>query len=249
MTKDSLPMMFSSYKSDKYETNKGESDREQCCCCSNNTYLYSQFRTLDQNMSKEPISRICSNIDSYQTDDRKKLYELERQVGYLMQDNNILREQKAKVEKAYDSEISALKTRLEKEKEDMKVQFQKYCEEIKTMYDQEKKNLKIKITELSSRLSVSEREKEGSNDVIKESIREVNYHYTQKIDYLQRELLETRTEASTRLIGLTKELNRLQAETKDKDEVITQLKAKLKEAKYNFDIKSRAASYRLEKSE
>lgn len=145
--------------------------------------------------------------------------------------------------------MSNLKIKLEHEKEELKQQFMKYCEEIKHMYDKEKTNLKAKITELTYGLNTLEREKETSSDVIHNSLREVNQHYSHKIDQLQKELLDTRTEASTRLINLTKELNTAQSQLKNQDETIGGLKAKLKDVRYKYDISQKAATYRLEKSE
>lgn len=75
------------------------------------------------------------------------------------------------------------------------------------MYDKEKDNLKIKILQLTNELSDFEREKENSQEIIQSSLIEVNALYEQKMDYLQKELLDTRTEAGTRLINMTKELN------------------------------------------
>lgn len=131
----------------------------------------------------------------------------------------------------------------------MKMQFKNYCEEIRFIYDKEKANLRAKINELTSSLSVLERDKEQNNEVIQSSIREVNMLYNQKIDYLQKELLDTRTEANTRLISLSRELEQAQVEIKSHEETIASLRNKLKDVKYQFEISQKAASYRLEKSE
>lgn len=117
------------------------------------------------------------------------------------------------------------------------------------MYDKEKENLKTRINKLSNELKSSEKEKENSSELIQSSLREVNSLYGQKVDYLQKELLDTRTEASTRLITLTKELNRAQALNKENEELINSLKQKLRDTKYQHDISQKAASYKLEKSE
>ena len=92
MTKDSMPVMFSSYKSEKYTTQNADTDKEPCWCCSNNTHIFnSQFKTLDKenNVSRERTSHMnaLSGFDSYISDDKKRMFELERQVGYLIQDN------------------------------------------------------------------------------------------------------------------------------------------------------------------
>ena len=129
------------------------------------------------------------------------------------------------------------------------MQFKNYCEEIRFIYDKEKANLRAKINELTSSLSVMERDKEQNNEVIQSSIREVNMLYNQKIDYLQKELIDTRTEASTQIINLNNELEQAQAEIKLNEETIASLKNKLKDVKYQFDISQKAASYRLEKSQ
>lgn len=131
----------------------------------------------------------------------------------------------------------------------MKLQFQSYCEEIKCMYDKEKENLKVKIHKLNNELCTFEKEKENNKDIIQSSLREVNALYEEKLDYLQKELLDTRTEAGTRLINLTKDLNEAQILLKERERIIGSLKKKLRESTYQNDISKKAASYRLEKSE
>jgi cell division septum initiation protein DivIVA len=117
------------------------------------------------------------------------------------------------------------------------------------MYDKEKENLKSKITKLTNELSACEKEKENSNELIQSSLREVSNLYGQKVDYLQKELLDTRTEASTRLIVLTKELNKAQTLIKEQEEHIGSLKQKMRDARYQHDISQKSAGYKLEKSE
>jgi hypothetical protein len=83
LTKDSVPMMFSSYKS-------SASEKDACCCCSNNTQIFSNnLRGVEHNYSKERSihQNTFNNFDSYIQDDKKKVFELERQMGYLIQDN------------------------------------------------------------------------------------------------------------------------------------------------------------------
>ena len=160
-----------------------------------------------------------------------------------------LNKSKIKLQEQHEKEITTLKTTVEKEKEEMKRQFQVYCEEIKFLYDKEKSHLKVKITELSSTLSNLEKDKESNSEVVKNSLHEVNIMYHQKIDYLQNELLETRTEASTRLINLTKELNMAQTQNKEYESTIGQLRQKLKESRYQHDIAQKAINYKLEKTE
>jgi cell division septum initiation protein DivIVA len=117
------------------------------------------------------------------------------------------------------------------------------------MYDKEKENLKARITNLTNELSASEKEKENSNDLIQSSLREVSSLYGQKVDFLQKELLDTRTEASTRLIVLTKELNKAQTLIKEQEGNVISLKQKMRDVRYHHDISQKSAGYKLEKSE
>lgn len=78
--------MFSSYKSNQ------TSEKEGSCCCSHTTFgLNSNFKLNDTNniseKEKSLQQNILSNCDSYTIDDKKRIYELERQVNYLMEDN------------------------------------------------------------------------------------------------------------------------------------------------------------------
>ena len=117
------------------------------------------------------------------------------------------------------------------------------------MYDQEKDNLKNKVTQLTKELASVEREKESSNDVIQSSLKEVNALYGQKIDFLQKELLDTRTIATSRCMALTKELNDAQKLIKEHEKTISSLKTKLKDTKYHNEISQKATKFKLEKSE
>lgn len=117
------------------------------------------------------------------------------------------------------------------------------------MYDKEKENLKIKIQKLTNDLNITEKEKESNKEVIQNSLQEVNNLYGQKVDFLQNELLEARTEASTRLVNLTKELNTAKDLLKDQNDTINKLRKKIKEQKYQYGISQKAVNYKLEKSE
>lgn len=131
----------------------------------------------------------------------------------------------------------------------MKKQFKTYCDEIKFIYDKDKAKLKQKISELSTALSSMENDKETSGDVVQTSIREVNMLYNQQIDYLQKELMKTKADASTRIVHLTSELNEYKDTNQAQEETITALKAKIKDIKYHNEISQKAATYKLEKTE
>ena len=53
--------------------------------CSSNIRLTDMNNTSAREKSMQ--QNILGNYDSYIMDDKKKMYELERQVGYLIQDN------------------------------------------------------------------------------------------------------------------------------------------------------------------
>lgn len=77
----------------------------------------------------------------------------------------------------------------------------------------------------------------------------MNYIFNKQVDALQKELLETKAEANTRLILLTKELDEQKDVNKANEELIRSYKNKIKEVKRNTEISLKAATYRLEKSE
>jgi chromosome segregation ATPase len=108
----------------------------------------------------------------------------------------------------------------------MKNQFKSYCEEIKFLYDKEKDKLRAKITELTNKVSLMEKDKENDSESIQSSMREVNIIYHKKLDFLQKELLDTRTEASSRIIELTQKLEYLQSQNKDYEQTISSLRQK-----------------------
>ena len=123
-----------------------------------------------------------------------------------------------------------------------------------------KTNLKNKLAEYSN-ISMSlclyfvcwqfylEKDKEASDEIFQNSIREVNYLYNQQIEHLQKELLEAKTESSTKISTLNKEIAELKEINKSCEESITNYKNKIKELKYQIEISQKAATYRLEKSE
>lgn len=88
-----------------------------------------------------------------------------------------------------------------------------------------------------------------SNEIVKNSINEVNLLFTQQIDYLQAELLASRTEASEKVIALTGQIRGLEEKLIEKDEVLGKFRARIKELKYNNEISLKASQYKLEKSE
>ena len=94
-----------------------------------------------------------------------------------------------------------------------------------------------------------EKDKELSDEIFQDSIREVNYLYNQQIEHVQKELLEAKTESSTKISTLNKEIAELKEINKSCEESITNFKNKIKELKYQIEISQKAATYRLEKSE
>ena len=96
---------------------------------------------------------------------------------------------------------------------------------------------------------IQKNNKETSEEIIQSSIREVNYLFNKQVDQLQKELLETKADANTRLILLNKELREQKEANKANEELVISLKSKIKEMKRNTDISLKAATYRLEKSE
>lgn len=71
-----------------------------------------------------------------------------------------LKQNKMNQEIAHQREILKLKERVEADKEELKTQFKKYCEEIKIIYDRDKDKLKNRISELTHDLSIIEKDKE-----------------------------------------------------------------------------------------
>lgn len=80
-------MMISNYKSNH------TSDKESSCYCSNNTLAFNNNFKLTETQNSIPEKEkyiqgnTSNNYENYTLDDRKKVFELERQVSYLMEDN------------------------------------------------------------------------------------------------------------------------------------------------------------------
>ena len=122
-------------------------------------------------------------------------------------------------------------------------------------------SLNKKITELNNDLSDLEKDKEvmllyalnnlvqNSGEVIQKSIREVNIMYSQQIEYLQQDLINTRAEASQKIVDLSNQMTELQNLNKIQETCITNQRNKIKEMKYQHEISSKALNYKLEKSE
>ena len=122
-------------------------------------------------------------------------------------------------------------------------------------------SLNKKIAELNNDLSDLEKDKEvmllyalnnlvqNSGEVIQKSIREVNIMYSQQIEYLQQDLINTRAEASQKIVDLSNQMTELQNLNKIQETCITNQRNKIKEMKYQHEISSKALNYKLEKSE
>jgi len=189
------------------------SDHDALWSCANNTRsCKSQFRTNDSpTQGRRLKSRENLNIeyDSYLlTDYKQRVSELEQQNEYLLLENKSLKQAKSQQDYDHEQEIMKLKDRVEKEKEDMKQQFKAYWDEIKVIYDKEKEKIK----------------KKKSDEVIEKSIHEVNMMFSTKIDYLQNELLITRTEASSKILELANQIKELQELNKAQEDIIANQK-------------------------
>ena len=73
--------------------------------------------------------------------------------------------------------------------------------------------------------------------------------YSQQIEYLQQDLINTRAEASQKIVDLSNQMTELQNLNKIQETCITNQRNKIKEMKYQHEISSKALNYKLEKSE
>lgn len=90
ITNEWMPMIFESYKSER----KGDhlitegSERDNCWCCSNSNILNSQFRTIDGSTKGKVCHEFAVNpCESYLSNEKNKVFQLERQITQLMQEN------------------------------------------------------------------------------------------------------------------------------------------------------------------